>query len=112
MKFPSAKVINIHSIIQRRQYIGALSYIYIGRGTIFGNPFYIIKGQCTREQVIAKFREYAPRNVELMRRLPELRDRVLGCSCKPLPCHGDVLVEFLDKYTDKQLQRWTVEPTP
>jgi hypothetical protein len=26
-----------------------------------------------------------------------LRGKVLGCFCKPRPCHGDVLLEFVDK---------------
>jgi hypothetical protein len=27
--------------------------------------------------------------------IDELRGKVLGCFCKPHPCHGDVLVELL-----------------
>jgi len=27
----------------------------------------------------------------------KLRGKVLGCWCKPLPCHGDVIVEYLEK---------------
>ena len=29
-----------------------------------------------------------------MDRLPELKDKTLGCWCKPEKCHGDVLAEF------------------
>jgi len=68
--------------------------VYIGRGTVWGNPFHVGRDG-TRREVIEKFREYAPKNRELMRRLPELKDQRLGCYCKPLPCHGDVLVELL-----------------
>lgn len=28
--------------------------------------------------------------------LEPLRGKVLGCWCKPLPCHGDVIVELLE----------------
>jgi hypothetical protein len=29
-----------------------------------------------------------------MDRLPELKDKTLGCWCKPEKCHGDVLAEI------------------
>lgn len=28
----------------------------------------------------------------------KLKDKVLGCWCKPLSCHGDVLVELIEIY--------------
>jgi hypothetical protein len=35
---------------------------------------------------------------ELLRLIPiELKDKTLGCWCKPNKCHGDVLVELADK---------------
>ena len=76
--------------------------IYIGRynprygSSKWRNPFKIGKNG-TREEVIIKYREYALNNSELMNRLPELKDKTLGCWCKPEPCHGDVLVELIDK---------------
>ena len=64
--------------------------VYIGRGSIWGNPFKIgIDG--TRSEVIAKYIEYLLNKPELVERLPELKDKILGCWCSPLPCHGDVL---------------------
>lgn len=33
----------------------------------------------------------------LMKSLPELKGKTLGCWCKPYPCHGDVLVELLNE---------------
>jgi len=70
--------------------------IYIGRPSIWGNPFKIgIDG--TREQVIEKYRDYIFHNPYLMRRLYELRGKRLGCYCKPLACHGDVLVELIER---------------
>jgi hypothetical protein len=30
-----------------------------------------------------------------MAALPELKDKILGCYCKPLACHGDVLVDLI-----------------
>jgi len=32
---------------------------------------------------------------ELLAALPELKDKVLGCYCKPEDCHGDILAELV-----------------
>ena len=37
------------------------------------------------------------RTCELDDSLPELKDKTLGCWCKPEKCHGDVLVELIDR---------------
>jgi len=68
---------------------------YIGRPSKLGNPFRIgVHG--TREQVIAKYRAWIPTQPHLLKLLAELKDKRLGCYCKPLPCHGDVLVEMIE----------------
>lgn len=76
--------------------------VLIDRNTIWGNPYshkentaakYKVK---TRKEAIEKYREYLLNNDELMKKLPELKGKVLGCHCKPLPCHGDILVELLE----------------
>ena len=70
--------------------------IYIGRPSKWGNPFVIGKDG-TREEVIEKYKQYILRNERLLKDLPELKDKTLGCFCKPFPCHGDVLVELLEE---------------
>ena len=70
--------------------------VFIGRPSKWGNPFRIGKDG-TREEVIAKYREWIVKQPDLMRALPELKGRTLICYCKPLPCHGDVLAELCDK---------------
>lgn len=74
--------------------------IYIGRPSIWGNPFKI---GCdgTREEVIAKYREYVLSKPELLEQLESLRGKTLACWCKPLACHGDVLIELLN--TDQEI---------
>lgn len=77
--------------------------VYIGRynpqfgKSKFGNPFKEgVDG--TREEVITKYEKYILSKPELLRLIPiELKDKVLGCWCKPDACHGDVLVELADK---------------
>lgn len=67
--------------------------VYIGRPSPWGNPF-AIGPAGTRAQVIAKYRAWIVTQPHLMRRLPELKGKVLGCWCAPEACHGDVLVEL------------------
>ena len=69
--------------------------VRISRPTIWGNPF-VVGRDGTRDEVIAKYRAYVLSNEALMRSLPALRGKVLGCWCAPKHCHGDVLVELLD----------------
>lgn len=38
---------------------------------------------------------HTPAGLRLQEDIDELRGKVLGCFCKPHPCHGDVLVELL-----------------
>ncbi len=78
--------------------------VFIGRGSIWGNPYSHLHGTkakfvvATREQAIEKYREYIESNPKLLMRLWELKGKILGCYCKPLSCHGDVLVELINKY--------------
>lgn len=68
---------------------------YIGRGTIFGNPF-IIGRDGDRDEVIEKFKAYFLSDRRLMdAALTHLKGKNLGCHCKPLACHGDVIMEYL-----------------
>jgi hypothetical protein len=68
--------------------------VYIGRPSKWGNPFSEGKDG-TRAEVIEKYREYIMSNKELLDQLDELEGKVMGCWCKPLPCHGDILIELL-----------------
>jgi len=68
--------------------------VYIGRPSKWGNPFSEGKDG-TRSEVIEKYRKYIILNKELLDQLDELEGKMLGCWCKPLPCHGDILIELL-----------------
>lgn len=88
--------------------------IYVGRGTIFGNPHKINEPGvkfCTPADVVRKFRfaveielepaegtpayPYARKIVE---NLHKLRGKNLACFC-PLdqPCHADILLEIANR---------------
>lgn len=67
----------------------------ITRNGPYGNA-YLIGRDGTREEVIELYRVWL-RN--FLKHTPDylepLRGKTLGCVCKPLPCHGDVIVESL-----------------
>ena len=96
--------------------------VYIGRPSLairrdipgsdgrWGNPFVVGKDG-TREQVIAKHREWLVSNKKLMNQLPELKGKVLGCWCAPLPCHGDTLAELANKQLNQTRQQLQQQPT-
>ena len=69
--------------------------VYIGRPSKWGNPFEIGKDG-TRKDVLKKYKNYILSNIDLYNSLYELKGKVLGCWCKPLGCHGDVLVELIE----------------
>jgi Domain of unknown function (DUF4326) len=69
--------------------------VRIDRLSKWGNPFKIGRDG-TRDDVIRKYREYFSTS-PLMQDLDELRGKILVCWCSPLPCHGDVLVEYIRK---------------
>jgi hypothetical protein len=81
--------------------------VYIGRPSKWGNPFthisdnktlakYIVKD---RETAIAMYREWLTNGEgkHLLADLHELKGKTLGCWCKPMSCHGDVLTELANK---------------
>lgn len=72
--------------------------VYIGRGTPYGNPFKIgVDGN--RKECIKKYKQYLLQNPDLIKRIiSELKDKTLGCHCKPKDCHGDVIVELIESY--------------
>jgi hypothetical protein len=78
---------------------------YIGRPSKFGNPYshipygtvaqYIVD---TREEAIQRFEEWFLAQPELVKAAKkELKGKTLGCWCKPLDCHGDVLLRIANE---------------
>jgi hypothetical protein len=73
--------------------------VYIGRGSEWGNPF-VIGVDGGRTAVLKQYKEMILRSMEkdpdLVDRIRLLKGQRLGCYCKPLPCHGDILKEIAD----------------
>jgi len=80
--------------------------VCIGRGSPFGNNMRIgskVDGKLepvTREEAIAWYKEYfyarLKQQPEFRQAVEALKGKVLGCWCKPLPCHGDVIRDYLE----------------
>jgi hypothetical protein len=81
--------------------------VYVGRPSLLGNPFKIdaFKGM-TREKVIRIYKGYFYRMLltddgfrrEVLTILHKARAHhvYLVCWCAPLPCHADVIKEYVD----------------
>lgn len=96
-------------VINLRTYTGN-DFILIDRRTPYGNPF-PINAKTTRADSIRKFREWLDEwviygkeviirgrsNKWIIEHLGDLREGKLACWCDPLPCHGHIYVEILEK---------------
>ena len=76
----------------------------LGVSQTLENP-YAIGFDGDREDVIRKFkydfdRDYLKEGAAVKEKLKKLRGKRLGCHCKPEPCHGDILVEYINSLDD------------
>lgn len=73
--------------------------IPIDRRSIFGNK-YVIGKDGTREKVIEKYKVDFYKRLEnedgFKEKVLELAGETIICWCTPLPCHGDVIIEYLE----------------
>lgn len=94
--------------------------IYIGRGNrygqkgLYGNPYY--RNDQNREAAIAKYEPYIKdklmQNTAFMLTFLTLKDKVLGCYCKPKHCHGEVLISilnFLFSHFDSEIETLAIK---
>ena len=67
--------------------------VFIGRPSPWGNPYKV--HAYGRAKCIAMYEDYVRSSPDLMARLQQLVNMELGCGCKPLPCHGDILLKIM-----------------
>lgn len=89
--------------------------VYIGRPSKWGNPFTHISNKETKAKFIVNSREEAIERYRvwitegdgkgLLNDLKELEDKTLGCWCYPKPCHGDVLIDLINKDKTNKILR-------
>ena len=82
---------------------------YIGRGSLWGNPFTHLplsraKAQFhveTEEESMLRYeawlREKLAKDPQLRQKLLDLDGHELVCYCKPAPCHGDILIRIIEE---------------
>jgi len=78
--------------------------VYIGRHVVYvkgankskwSNPFSVNK--LGREECLKSFKNFLLNDKILLNQLGELKGKTLGCWCKPEKCHGDILIELINK---------------
>jgi hypothetical protein len=85
---------DVPKVLNRRCDMIPSDAVYIGRPSRWGNPFKVEEFD-TREECLAAYRKWLVRQPELLSAVrQELRGKDLVCWCKPLSCHGDVLLEI------------------
>ena len=95
----SPRVINIHDAPPA--WLWSEAFTYIGRNrrwgdTKWGNPFKCYDPM-QRQTVIHQYEIYIMKS-PLMKELHTLTNKTLICHCKPLACHGDILIDLYNKY--------------
>lgn len=104
VKFIRSDYENLHEWMEDENnvYIGRRGVVFLygkrypAKDSVWCNPFKIGKDG-DRNEVVKKYREYIEekiRNDEV--ELNSLRNKTLGCWCKPNECHGDILIELLE----------------
>lgn len=95
--------------------------VYIGRPSLFGNPFSFRKSKLAKEIVkkpedaIDKYREWFYNKIKgdekFRKEVEKLRGKTLGCFCKSAKgfqgqvlCHGQVIAAFLDGLSPEEVQ--------
>lgn len=75
------------------------SFLYIGRGSRWGNPYHI-GPHGSRTDVITKYMQYAINTQFFHDAIAnhKFENKKLVCYCAPRPCHGDVLKDWQEKY--------------
>ena len=81
--------------------------IYIGRPSIWGNPFshvayyadaaLVVTLVGSRTEAIERYREWIQTQPQLLAKLHTLKGKRLGCWCAPKRCHGEILAELADE---------------
>jgi len=102
---PTTEIVNV-------QKHGKERVTMIDRDTVFGNKFVLEEdgGSYTREESIEKYREWFKEKIkkdpEFRKAVHDLTGEKLGCWCKPKPCHGDVILEYLRGQMEIEPEGW------
>ena len=103
-KTPRCVRLNYNSF---EDWISDPNHVYIGRkigkisGSKWGNPFGCDKtNKNSIKLCLERYEDHIRRDPDLFNAVMELEGKVLGCWCKPSPCHGDILIKL---FKEKQI---------
>ncbi len=115
MSVINVKVVNIRpNYANLKEWMDNPENIYVGRGGVvfidgkrfppqaseFLNP-YKIGEHGSRDEVISKYKEMIDHKINTVpnfkAKILNLKDKNLGCWCKPEACHADILFELANK---------------
>ena len=91
-------------VYNRRHHDVPKDAVYVGRPTIWGNPYsHLLQSAATyrtatREEAVARYREMllkSPKLLEQVKRL--LKGKDLVCWCVPAACHANILLEIANE---------------
>lgn len=71
--------------------------VYIGRGSKWGNPFKMLDWSLEERNRVCDEYEKWFWTTDLPNQIHELKDKTLGCYCKPKRCHGDFLAKLANE---------------
>lgn len=84
-----------------------IEQVYIGRAmglakpsrkkSPWHNPYKVGKDAATNDEACEMYRDYLLAKPDLLSHIEELRGKLLVCWCYPEPCHGNVLIELLNR---------------
>ncbi len=97
------RVVNIKRDTKFQSKKSTPKYEYIGRGSYWGNPHSMYEKGADRDEVIRKYQydfDYEKFPNKDKSEVYKLAGKRLGCFCKPQPCHGDVLANYLNSFDD------------
>ena len=101
------------------EYIGRRGIVFINKerfpkqDSIWANPFKIGRDG-TRDDVLCKYEKLLRDKLytndvfeasTYKQDLLKLDGKILGCWCKPEPCHGDVLLKLIEELKQEQNQK-------
>lgn len=99
-----SRIIPISTTKVRNKDAGEQYDVYIGRRSPWGNPFAIGDDGMGRREVIEKYKKYFESEIlsdpSKKKALLSLKGKRLGCHCKPMACHGDVIADYLNSLDD------------
>lgn len=82
--------------------------VYIGRPSVFGNPFPLPPKATEEERIECAVKYEAwfrtqPALIKLARE--KLKDKILGCWCAPKLCHGDIIFKIIAEEEEKEKEQ-------